>query len=75
MKHYNFIYTPDKTSDILGQISPQGPLGGSVVWHLPLAQGVILGFQDRVPPQAPCEESGSPSAYVSASLSVSLMNK
>ena len=31
-----------------------GPLlGGSVVDHLPLAQAMILGSQDRVPHQAP----------------------
>ena len=32
---------------------------------------VILGSQDRGPHQAPCEEPASPSAYVSASFSVS----
>ena len=44
---------------------------------LPLAQGVILGSWDRVLYRAPCMESASPSACVSASpsLSVSLMNK
>ena len=40
-----------------------------------LAQGVILGSWDRVPHWAPCMEPASPSACVSASLSVSLMNK
>ena len=38
---------------------------------LPLAQGVILEFQDWVPHRAPCRELASPSAYVSASF----MNK
>ena len=52
-----------------------GCLGGSVVEHLPLAQGVILGFWDRVSHQAPRGEPDSFSVYVSASLSVSLMNK
>ena len=52
-----------------------GHLGGSVVEHLPLAQVVILGSWDRVPHQALCREPASPSTYVSASLSVSLMNK
>ena len=54
-----------------------GHLGGSVVERLSLAQGVILESQDRVPNQAPCMEPASPSAYVSASLSLSgsLMNK
>ena len=49
-----------------------GCLGGSVLEHLPLAQGVILGSRDRVPHQAPCMEPASPSAHVSASLCVSL---
>ena len=48
-----------------------GRLGGSVVEHLPLAQGVILETRDWVPHQAPCVEPASPSACVSASLSVS----
>ena len=52
-----------------------GHLGGSVLEHLPSAQGVILGFRDQVPHQAPFGEPASPSAYVSASLCVSLMNK
>ena len=41
----------------------------------PSAQGLILETQDRVPRRAPCMEPASPSACVSASLSVSLMNK
>ena len=45
--------------------------GGSVVECLPSAQGVILESQDRVPHRVPCMEPASPSAYVSASLSVS----
>ena len=42
-----------------------------------LAQGVILGSWDGVLgwSRAPCREPASPSAYISASLSVSLMNK
>ena len=48
-------------------------LGGSVVECLPLAQVVILGSWDWVLHRAPCREPTSPSAYVSASLS--LMNK
>ena len=39
------------------------------------AQGMIPGSWDRVSHWAPLEESASPSAYVSAFLSVSLMNK
>ena len=52
-----------------------GCLGGSTVKRLPLAQGVIPGSQDRVLHQALCMEPASPSACVSASLCVSLMNK
>ena len=36
----------------------------------PSAQGLILETQDRVPHWAPCMEPASPSACVSASLSV-----
>ena len=52
-----------------------GHLGGSVVERLPLAQVVILASWDRVLHQVPHSEPASPSAYVSASLSVSFMNK
>ena len=45
-------------------------LGGSAVWHLPLAQGAILESRDRVPHQAPGVEPASRSACVSASLYV-----
>ena len=48
---------------------------GSVVEHLPLAELVILGSWNRVLHQAPNREHASPSAYVSASPCVSLMNK
>ena len=54
---------------------PLGCLGGSAVGHLPSAQGVTPGSWDRVPRQAPCLEPASPSACVSASLCVCLMNK
>ena len=46
-------------------------MGGSMVEHLPSAQGVILGFQDQASHGAPCGEPASASAYVSASLCVS----
>ena len=46
------------------------PQGGSVVEHLPLAQGVILESWDQVPHRAPRMEPASPSAYVYASLCV-----
>ena len=52
-----------------------GRLGGSVVERLPLVQGMIPGSRDQVPHQAPCSEPASPSAYVSASLFLSLMNE
>ena len=52
-----------------------GCLGGSAVENLPLTQVMILESWDRVLHRAPCEEPASPSAYVSASLCVSLMNK
>ena len=41
----------------------------------PSAWDVILVTRDRGPRQAPCMEPVSPSAYVSASLCVSVMNK
>ena len=52
-----------------------GHLGGSVVEHLPSAQGVIPGSWDQVPNRTPQREPASPSAYISVSPSVSLMNK
>ena len=53
----------------------KGHLGGSVVEHLPLVQVMILGSWDRVLHQALHRKPSSPSAYVSASPSVSLMNE
>ena len=47
-----------------------GHLGGSVVERLPLARGVILESRDRVPHRAPCMDPVSPSACVSAFLSL-----
>ena len=52
-----------------------GHLGGSMVEHLPSAQGMIPESWDRVLYQVPREEPASPSACVSAPLCVSLMNK
>ena len=46
-----------------------GHLGGSAIEHLPLAQGMILESQDRVPHQASCKKPAFPSAYVSACVS------
>ena len=45
-------------------------LSGSAFGCLPLAQGMILESQDQVPHCAPCMEPASPTAYVSASLSL-----
>ena len=35
------------------EVKNKGSLGGAAVWCLPLAQGVILETQDRIPRQAP----------------------
>ena len=63
----------EKTPNSEGNIEKenQGPLDGSVVEHLPLAQGVIVESWDQVPQWAACMEPASPSANVS----VSLMNE
>ena len=53
----------------------KGHLGGPAVKHLPSAQVVILGSWDQVLHWAPSSKPASPSTCVSASLSVSLMNK
>ena len=50
----------------------EGQLGGSVAECLPLAQGVGPRIVSH---QASYREPASPSAYVSASLCVSLVNK
>ena len=52
-----------------------GRLGGSAIECLPLDEVLILESWDPVTLLAPLEEPASPSACVSASLSVSLMNK
>ena len=49
--------------------------GGLVIECMPSAQGVILEFQDHVLRQAPCMEPASPSACVSVSPPLSVMNK
>ena len=55
----------------------EGSPGGSAGLGSPSAQGMILETQDQIPCRASCMEPASPSAWVSAilSLSVSLMNK
>ena len=57
------------------EIRVEGLLGGSAIEHLPSAQGKILESQDRIPRRTPCMGPASLFACVSASLSVSLMNK
>ena len=52
-----------------------GHLGGSVVERPPLPQFLIPGSWDQVLHRAPCMQPASPSACVSASFCVSLMNK
>ena len=59
----------------IGSVINQGHLRGSLVERLLLAQVVILGSWDGVPHQAPHMESASLSPYVSAPLSVSLVNE
>ena len=56
---------------------PAGQPGGLSGLAPPSAQDLILETRDRVPRQAPCLDPASPSACVSASLSLSvcLMNK
>ena len=53
-----------------GGLSGLAPALGSAVKYLSWAQGMILGSRERVPHRAPCMEPASPSACVSASLSV-----
>ena len=73
---YNFAFPYSNSQCVtLKRCSLEGRLDGSVVEHLPLAQGVIPESRDRVPRRAPHMEPASPSACVSASLCVSLMNK
>ena len=42
-----------------------GTPGGSAMWHLPSAQGVIMETRDRDPRRAPCMDPASLSACVS----------
>ena len=72
-----------KGSDQNG-LGASSPLNTSIPWdarvaqvveHLPLAQLMILGSWDQVLHPAPHRKPASPSAYISAFLCVSLMNK
>ena len=70
------INTPNSEKGTRDSLSGgAGSLGGAAVWRLPLAQGVILGSQDRVPHQLPFGEPASPSAYVSASASLCISHE
>ena len=60
-----------KTDSIIKTLG-LGSLGGTAVWHLPLAQGVILETQDRIPRQAPGAWSLLLPLPVSLPLSLSL---
>ena len=53
----------------------KGCLGGLAAEHLPLAQVMIPGSWDGVPHRAPHREPASPSAWVSASVSLMLLKK
>ena len=64
-----------KGGTMVVKIEKYGHLGGSVVEHLPSAQGMTPGSWDRVPHRAPHRETASPSLCVSASLPGFLMNK
>ena len=35
------------------EVKNRGSLGGAAIWHLPLAQGVILETQDQIPRRDP----------------------
>ena len=60
-------------ANLLGKkIAVMGQPGWLSGLALPSAQGEILETRDRVPRRAPCMEPASPSACVSASLSVCL---
>ena len=61
-----------ETPDVQHSRTNSGAPGGSVVECLPSAQVVIPGSQDPVPHRALCMEPASPSACVSAFLSLSL---
>ena len=69
-------HTHTHTQQMIQENKTMGCLGGSGIERLPLAQDMIPDSRDQVLHRAPCMEPASPpSAYVSASLSVCLMNK
>ena len=76
-QNYIIIFTSTDNSKILELFKNlvEGCLGGSAVEHLPSVQGMILGSQDRVLHRAPRMESASPSAYVSAYLSLCVFHE
>ena len=74
LEQLKFTHTV-RTQRCMNTKGKEGDLGGSVVEHLPSAQGVTLGSWDQVLHWVPHREPASPSACISASLPVSLMNK
>ena len=58
------------TRAVIGRNRPVRQPGWLSGFALPSAQGLILEIWDRVPRRAPCMEPASPSACVSASLSL-----
>ncbi|CAK7304690.1 hypothetical protein VULLAG_LOCUS11293 [Vulpes lagopus] len=72
MRHITFRCGCFDTDCPLGNVETwrQKQKGGSAVEHLLLAQDMTLGSQDRVSHQASCMEPASPSACVSASVSL-----
>ena len=79
MPYPSLPFSPNEmsASQIKSADCPEAPgwLSGLSIQLLLSAQVTVSGSWDRVPHRAPCREPASPSAYVSASLSVSLMDK
>ena len=75
-EHSAFVFSVKEASlSLLQKESYRGSLGGAAVWRLPLAQDAILETRDQIPHQAPGMEPASPSACVSASLSLSVYHE
>ena len=72
---FGFSYLRLFSTDLKQKGKMWGHPSGSVVEHLSLAQVMILGSWDQAPHQASHREPASPSAHISVSLCVSLMNK
>ena len=59
--------TVENSTDIPQKVKSGGSLGGSAVWRLPSAQGVILESRDRVPHRSPSWSLFLPLLLLSAS--------